>query len=408
MILVTASQDSLQRQASSGQSQKMKLNEKKESGIHKVQEVSLEELDLSKEYQVEKTLGEGSFAKVLLATHRRTQTRVVLKAVHQELTTERDFFREFHYAYHLSPHPNILCSYAVAFKAENCYVFAQEYAPYGDLAGNVRAGGLGEEICKKIASQLASALDFLHSKQLAHRDVKLENILVFAQDMSKIKLCDFGCTRREGSLVGKIRCTWASFLPPEILDIIKNERYNCKRSADCWQFGIVLFVCLTGNPPWQSADLIQDPDYSAFQRFLKRRTTKIPSNFRRFSPRMLRYFRRVFEHKPEKRPPVTEVNKYLKDVWCVSKLSHSATSTSVDENFVRQADSLLYLNTIVDDRNNFDENKNKLKKLLNSYGLETSVDQKDMTKRIWEWVMQCDSNVGDSGLLSANLSGGSI
>lgn len=388
----------------------MKLNEKKESGIHKVQEVSLDELDLSKEYQVEKTLGEGSFAKVLLATHRRTQTRVVLKAVHQELTTERDFFREFHYAYHLSPHPNILCSYAVAFKAENCYVFAQEYAPYGDLAGNVKAGGLGEEICKKIASQLASALDFLHSKQLAHRDVKLENILVFAQDMSKIKLCDFGCTRREGSLVSKIRCTWASFLPPEILDIIKNERYNCKRSADCWQFGIVLFVCLTGNPPWQSADLIQDPDYSAFQRFLKRRTTKIPTNFRRFSPRMLRYFRRVFEHKPEKRPPVTEVNKYLKDVWCVSKLSHSATSTSVEENYVsRQADSLLYLNTIVDDRNNFDENKNKLKKLLNSYGLETSVDQKDMTKRIWEWVMQCDSNAGDSGLIgSSNITGGSI
>ena len=388
----------------------MKLHEKKESGIHRVQEIALEELDLAKEYNVEKTLGEGSFAKVLLATHRRTQTRVVLKAVHQELTTEREFFREFHYSYHLSPHPNILCSYAVAFKADNCYVFAQEYAPYGDLAGNVKAGGLSEDICKKIASQLASALDFLHSKQLAHRDVKLENILVFAQDMSKIKLCDFGCTKREDTLVNKIRCTWVPFLPPEIHEIIKNERYTCKRSADCWQFGIVLFVCLTGSPPWQTADLIQDPDYSAFQRWLKRRTTKIPSNFRRFTPRLLRYFRRVFEHKAEKRPLVTEVNKYLKDAWCISKLSHSATSTSVDvsENFARRADSLLYLDTIVDDRNNFDENKNKLRKLLNSYGLETTVDQKDMTKRIWEWVMQCDSNLGDSGLLSTSFGSGSM
>ncbi|XP_018405488.1 PREDICTED: serine/threonine-protein kinase DCLK3 [Cyphomyrmex costatus] len=383
---------------------KMKLHEKKESGIHRIQEVPLEELDLSKEYNVEKTLGEGSFAKVLLATHRTTQTRVVLKAVHQELTSEKDFFREFHYSYHLSPHPNILCSYAVAFKAEKCFVFAQEYAPYGDLAGNVKAGGLNEDACKKIAGQLASALDFIHSKQLAHRDIKLENVLVFAQDMSKVKLCDFGCTKREGILVNKIRCTWVPFQPPEIHEIIKNERYACKRSSDCWQFGIVLFVCLTGNPPWQSADPIQDPDYSAFQRWLKRRTTKIPPTFRRFTPRLLRYFRRAFEHKPEKRPHVTEINKYLKDSWCISKISHSATSTSVDvsESLARRGDSLLYLDTILDDRHNVDENKNKLRKLLNSYGLETTVDQKVVTKRIWEWVMQCDSNIDtEPGLISS-------
>ncbi|KAF7391443.1 hypothetical protein HZH68_010986 [Vespula germanica] len=379
----------------------MKLHEKKESGIHRIQEVPLEELDLAKEYNVEKTLGEGSFAKILLATHRATQTRVVLKAVHQELTTEKDFFREFHYSYHLSPHPNILCSYAVAFKAEKCYFFAQEYAPFGDLSGNVKAGGLSEDACKRIAGQLASALDFLHSKQLAHRDIKLENVLVFAQDMSKIKLCDFGSTKREGSLVNKIRCTWVPFQPPEIYEVIKNERYACKRSADCWQFGIVLFVCLTGNPPWQSADLIQDPDYSAFQRWLKRRTTKIPPTFRRFTPRLLRYFRRAFEHKPEKRPHVTEINKYLKDSWCISKISHSATSTSVDvnESLARRGDSLLYLDTIVDDRHNVDENKNKLRKLLNSYGLETTVDQKVVTKRIWEWVMQCDSTIHDPSFI---------
>lgn len=384
----------------------MKLHEKKDAGIHSVQEVFLEELDLSKEYEVKKSLGEGSFAKVMLVIHKKTQTQVVLKAVHKELTSEKDFFREFHYSYHLSPHPNILSSYDVAFKADNCYVFAQEYAPYGDLAGNVKAGGLNEETCKKIASQLASALDFLHSKQLAHRDVKLENILVFAPDMSKIKLCDFGCTRREGTLVNKIRCIWVPFLPPEIHDVIKNERYTCKRSADCWQFGIVLFVCLTGNPPWQSADLIQDPDYSAFQKYLKRRTTKIPTNFRRFTPRMLRYFRRVFEHKAEKRPHITEINKYLKDTWCLNKLSHSATTTSmeINEGIPRRGDSLLYLDTILDDKNNMDENKNKLRKLLNSYGLETTVDQKVVTRRIWEWIMQCDSNIQDNGVfLNANM-----
>ncbi|XP_014216984.1 serine/threonine-protein kinase SBK1 [Copidosoma floridanum] len=420
MVIITSSKDSLRERALEGQpSQKMKLHEKKESNIHRVKEVQLEELELGREYNVEKSLGEGSFAKILLATHRRTQTRVVLKAVHEELTSERDFYREFHYSYHLSPHPNILSSYAVAFRADNCYCFAQEYAPYGDLAANVRQGGLSEDTCKRIAAQLASALDFVHSKQLAHRDVKLENVLVFEKDMSKVKLCDFGCTKREGTLVSKLRCTWVPFLPPEIHEIVKNERYTCKRSADCWQFAIVLFVCLTGNPPWQSADPIQDPDYSAFQKWLKRRTTKIPVGFRRFSPRLLRYFRRVFEHKPDKRPAVTEINKYLKDAWWAPSkqhhlLSHSATSTSVDasENFpgVRRADSLLYLNTIVDERHNAcDENKNRLRRLLNSYGLETTLDQRDMTKRVWEWVMQCDSSLqGDSSGLIGLSDCGSI
>lgn len=50
----------------------------------------------------------------------------------------------------------------------------------------------------QVARQLSSALEFLHSKQLVHRDIKLENILVFAPDLSTIKLCDFGETRKEG------------------------------------------------------------------------------------------------------------------------------------------------------------------------------------------------------------------
>ena len=58
--------------------------------------------------------------------------------------------------------------------------------------------------------------------------------------------------------------------------------------------------------------------------------------------------------------------------------------------------SIIYLDTLCDNRiggDNVDENKNKLKKLLSSYGLDTTIDQKDMTKRIWEWVMSCDSNL---------------
>ena len=76
----------------------MKLNKKGESEIHRIQEVPLEELNLCKNYEIEKILAEGTFTRIILATHRRTDTRIVLKAINQEHTTIKDFYREFHYA----------------------------------------------------------------------------------------------------------------------------------------------------------------------------------------------------------------------------------------------------------------------------------------------------------------------
>lgn len=364
------------------------------SNIHRVQEITLQEIDITEDYDIQKTLAEGCFARILLATNKKDKTTVVLKAVHTELTNLKDFSREFHYNYHLSPHPGILSSYEVCFKADDCFIFAQEYAPYGDLAAYVKAGGLSEDYCKRIAQQLSSALEFVHSKQLVHRDIKLENVLVFEPDMSRVKLCDFGATRREGTLVTKLRCNWLPFVPPELYEMVANERYNCKSSSDVWQLAVLIFVCLTGCPPWQNADCISDTSYASFWRYQKRRVTKVPHNFRKFSPRLLRMFRRMFEHKPDKRAAVMEVGKYLKDSWIDSKLttSHSAGNLMNSNTILgERRDSLqTYLNQL--EQTGSDDNKIRLKRLLSSYGLETSVDQRVLTKRVWDWVLQCDTN----------------
>lgn len=78
-------------------------------------------------------------------------------------------------------------------------MFWQEHAPLGDLAANVSDnGGIGEAQAKRVGRQLASALDFMHSRDLVHRDLRLDNILVFRSDFSRVKICDFGETRRAG------------------------------------------------------------------------------------------------------------------------------------------------------------------------------------------------------------------
>lgn len=101
------------------------------SVLHRIPDMELPIMEIEKEYDIERMIAEGCFARILLVQHRPTNTQVVLKAVHVELTSVKEFVKEYHYSYQLSHHPNILSAYQVAFQANDYYVFAQEYAPYG-------------------------------------------------------------------------------------------------------------------------------------------------------------------------------------------------------------------------------------------------------------------------------------
>lgn len=73
--------------------------------------------------------------------------------------------------------------------------------------------------------QIASALEHLHSRDLVHRDVKLDNVLVLRSDFSRVKLCDFGETRRAGTLVTR-RHEWLPYSPPEVLLTDTDQTYK--------------------------------------------------------------------------------------------------------------------------------------------------------------------------------------
>lgn len=65
----------------------MRAERAKESSLHRIQECPLPEVDMDADYEVDRELGEGCFAKIVLATHKQTGTSVVLKMIHEELTT---------------------------------------------------------------------------------------------------------------------------------------------------------------------------------------------------------------------------------------------------------------------------------------------------------------------------------
>ncbi|KAK7866905.1 hypothetical protein R5R35_001647 [Gryllus longicercus] len=347
--------------------------------IHRIREFELEKVCLSDEFDILQIVGEGWFGKILLAEHRHTDTEMVLKALPKQYTALRDFYREFHYGLHLAAHRNIITTYDVAFETAGFYVFAQEYAPLGDLTSNVSETGIGETHSKRVARQLASALEHMHTRDLVHRDVKLDNVLVLRSDFSRVKLCDFGETRRVNTLVRR-RNEWLPYTPPEVLLTNTDETYKADTSHDVWQFAIVVFVCLTGCLPWQKAG----PDDPRYVRYVQWQASnnvimmpvRRPKLFKQLSSRAQRLFRKYLEPRPEKRPKgLADLQRFLDDRWLGGRVSAERGGAEDDE----LCPSMYSYHSSA-------EEKDKLLFTLTQYGIETTVDRSAKKDRIREWI----------------------
>jgi len=104
-----------------------------------------------------------------------------------------------------------------------------------------------EDTCRAIIKQLLGVLHYLHSKNVTHRDIKLENILVDRKS-GKLKLIDFGfccCTAPDTKL--KIFCGTPSYMAPEIVQ----KRDYLGPPTDIWASGILLYALLCGHFPFK-------------------------------------------------------------------------------------------------------------------------------------------------------------
>jgi len=124
-----------------------------------------------------------------------------------------------------------------------------EYCEGGDLLSYLlRVGGISERKCRLLFLKIAEAVRYLHSRNICHRDIKLENILLDAK--GDLKLSDFGlCSVQSDALMGT-PCGSASYVSPEI---IAGSRYDGRKS-DVWAAGIVLYMMVARLSPWKQVE----------------------------------------------------------------------------------------------------------------------------------------------------------
>ena len=137
-------------------------------------------------------------------------------------------------------------------------------------------GAFSEPVAKAIFSQLTSALAFCHERGIYHRDIKPENLLLDSN--FQLKVADFGLAAMRASPeeLLKTECGTRSYMAPEVL---ARQQYDGSK-ADCWSAGVVLFIMLSGNPPFQMAR----PGDWWFNQFTENRPDRFWKSHKRYTP----------------------------------------------------------------------------------------------------------------------------
>ncbi|XP_076417468.1 MAP/microtubule affinity-regulating kinase 4-like [Peromyscus maniculatus bairdii] len=204
---------------------------------------------LEKDFRMLTSLGCGSFGEVKLACHLPTHTRVAVKVLEKNTNSVADISTEVNILQSLE-HRNIVRFFDMIDTLTTAYLI-MEYVAGEDLESCLGAlGCFKEEEARVIFRQVVSAVHFLHQRHIAHRDIKLENILVDAA--GNAKLCDFGMAIEitEGQKLEEI-CGSLLYWAPEIL---ARKPYD-GLAGDMWSLGIVLYVLVTGHFPYMEETL---------------------------------------------------------------------------------------------------------------------------------------------------------
>ena len=288
---------------------------------------------LSEFFDVKGTLGKGKFGLVKLGIHKLTGRKVAIKIINKQGLTEQEMqlTKTEIEILKIGQHPNIITLYDVIENEEKIYII-MEYCAGSDLFAYIeeRNFKLPEKHAAQIIRKLSSAVYYLHSFGIIHRDVKPENILMTDKtEYADIRLLDFGLSKivRQGE-----KCTepygTLSYVSPEVLqDIPYDER------CDLWSIGVITYLLLSGVLPFDDENNIKE----IARKTVYEKTPFYPSLFQNVSKEAIDFVDKLLQKDPDKRMKMTELFEHP---WMKKYFKHN--NTKPKSNSVTQFDHLFF------------------------------------------------------------------
>ncbi|XP_067264532.1 MAP/microtubule affinity-regulating kinase 4 isoform X1 [Chanodichthys erythropterus] len=203
-------------------------------------------------YRLLKTIGKGNFAKVKLARHILTGKEVAIKIIDKTQlnpTSLQKLFREVRIMKTLH-HPNIVQLFEV-IETEKTLYLVMEYASGGEVFDYLVSHGRMKEIeARAKFRQIVSAVHYCHQKNIVHRDLKAENLLLDAD--ANIKIADFGFSN-EFTLGNKLD-TFCGSPPYAAPELFQGKKYDGPE-VDIWSLGVILYTLVSGSLPFDGQNL---------------------------------------------------------------------------------------------------------------------------------------------------------
>jgi serine/threonine protein kinase len=200
-------------------------------------------------YKITEKLGEGDMGEVYLADDTKLKRQVAIKFLPSRITineTDKARFLQEAQAAAAINHPNVCVIYDIKEYDDQQFI-VMEYVEGQTMSDKIASDSMSIEQVIEYAIQIGTALQAAHNKEVVHRDVKSDNIMITSTN--QIKVMDFGLAK----LKGTVRLTKSSstvgtlaYMAPEQI-----EGKEIDARSDIFSFGVVLYEMLTGKLPFR-------------------------------------------------------------------------------------------------------------------------------------------------------------